>query len=41
LEGPAPEPKIIPEARDDPHRHLIILYIIAVVVSAATAMMVK
>jgi len=41
LEGPAQEPKITPEARDDPHKHIMILYIIAVVVSAVIALIMR
>lgn len=41
LEGTEQEPKITPEARDDPHKHLMILYVIAVVVSVATALLMK
>jgi hypothetical protein len=41
LEGTSAEPKIVQESRNDPHWHLGILYIIAVVVSAATALLIK
>ena len=40
LEGTAREPKLAQESKDDPHRHLIILYIAAVVVSAITAFLI-
>jgi hypothetical protein len=41
LEGNPQEPKLVVEDRADPHRHLIMLYIIAIIVSAATAFMFK
>jgi hypothetical protein len=41
LEGTPAEPKMAQESRDDPHWHLGILYVIAVVVSAATAVLIK
>jgi len=41
LEGSPVEPKIAQESRDDPHWHLGILYVIAVVVSVATAVLIK
>jgi len=38
VEGTPQEPKLVQEDRADPHRHLILLYIIAIIVAGAATL---